>query len=205
MNFSTDRDLIISEPTVFDDLPLLAQQPVNVTDAAVAGTTLTSAAADFVAAQVEPGSVVLIAGVAHEVTARADAHTLTVSLLRARLSDPPIPGTQGEGLACVARTFAPQAALVHDALVALLGVDEDAIVSLSAMARLETLGTLERLYAGAGALAVGGWRNTFLLKADDYRRRFGESLRHARILVDLDGDGIAERTLQPGLIPLVRV
>ncbi len=204
MNFSTDRDLLVEEPTLLDDIPLLAQQRLSVADAAVSGTTVSSAAADFVAAQVRPGCLVVIGGVAHEVLDRADEHTLTVSLLRARLSDAPIPGAQGSGLTLTAPTFAPQAALVHDALLSLVGVEEDAIVSLSVMARLEALGTLERLYSAAGALLTGGWRDTFLLKGDAYRQRFAVALRGARVMVDLNGDGLTDRHIALGTTRLVR-
>lgn len=215
MNFSTDRDLLVMEPNVFTDAAIAAQTRLSVADAAVSGTTLTSAAADFAAAGIDAGSVVLIADVAHEVVGRDDAHTLTVSLPRAQLSDAPIPGPGGTGLSLVARTFAPQAALVHDALLRLIGIDtddpdatldEDSVVSLSTMSHLETLGTLERLYASAGELiAPGGWRNTLLLKGDDYRRRFREALGRAAILLDADGDGHADRTVRPGVATLTRI
>lgn len=215
MNFSSDRDLLVMEPNVFADVAIAAQARLSVNDAAVSGTTLTSAAADFEAAQIGAGSVVLVADVAHEVVARTDAHTLTVSLPRARLSDPPIPGPGGSGKALTARTFAPQAALVHDVLLRLVGIEpgdpdatlsEDSVVSLSTMAYLEVLGTLERIYASAGELiAPGGWRNTLLLKSDDYRRRFQDALGRAAILIDTDGDGHGDRTIRPSVVTLTRI
>ena len=94
MNFSTDRDLLALEPTLFHDVPWVGQQRIVADDATVLGTTLSSAGADFAAAQVEAGGVVLIDRVAHEVLARVDDHTLHVSLLRARLA----PVTGGETL-----------------------------------------------------------------------------------------------------------
>src|SRR5690606_19408793 len=125
------------------------------------GTTLSSVEADFEAAQLDAGGVVLIGGVVHEVLAVLDAETLSVSLPRARLTQPPIPGREGTDLEVVVRSFEPQAALVHDGLLRLLGIDpddeaaaltEESVVSLSVMARLEALGTLERIYSGAVAL-----------------------------------------------------
>ena len=73
MNFSTDRDLLALEPNVFNDVPLTSQRRLSVTDAAITGTTLASASADFVAAQVETGSVVLVNNNPLEVLARVDA------------------------------------------------------------------------------------------------------------------------------------
>lgn len=210
MNFSTDRDLLLYEPAVFNDVPYVGQQRLRVRDAAFDGTVLSSAAADFIAACVEPSGVVLIDAVPHEVIARDDAHTLTVSLPRARLGGALVPGTPGDGLELIARTFTPQATLVHDHLLQLLGLsdpedalDEDAIVSLSVMARLETLGTLERIYSGAVTL-VGD--NTGLLhKAADYRDRFRAALRDAIVLIDTDGDGHADVRCRPGVVRLCRV
>lgn len=204
MNFSTDRDLLAREPKLFTDLAVLAPPRVSVNDASVTGTTLTSASADFIAAGVEPGSVVLLAGTPHEVTARIDAQTLTVSLLRKSLSHAAIPGTQGTNLALVARSFEAHAALVKGALLELVRTDEDAIVSLTQMAYLETLGTLERLYASAGALLDGGWRDTLLLKADGYRRDFHAALRRASVLLDEDNDGFADRRVDLANVRLIR-
>src|SRR5690606_33857127 len=55
MNFSTDRDLLAYEPTVFADVPVAAQQRVDVDDGALVDTTLSSSAADFAAAHVQRG------------------------------------------------------------------------------------------------------------------------------------------------------
>lgn len=216
MNFSTDRDLLVLEPGIFAEVALASQARVSVSDAAVSGVTLTSASADFESAQVDAGGVVLIGDVAHEVVARLGPQSLTVSLPRARLSDAAIPGVQGAALGVVCRTFAPQAALVHDALLRLLGVEpgegtgggpaEGSIVSLSVLAHLEALATAERVYAGAGTLIEpGGWRDTLLLKADGYRRRFGEAAARAVVLIDADGDGVADRRVRLGSVNLVRV
>ena len=180
MNFSNDRDLLLLEPNVFIDVPLLAQQRVQVSDGNLTGTTLTSASADFVSAKVGPGSVVLIAGQLHEVISRPDKHTLTVSLPRTSLAEAPISATvHGSGLSVTSRTFAPQASLVHDLLLTLLGIEpgtthptlnEDAIVSLGQMSRLESLGTLERVYSAAAALV--GDNDALYRRAREYRDRF---------------------------------
>lgn len=211
MNFSTDRDLLALEPNVFRDVPFVAQQRVAVNDGVLTGTTLSSAEADFAAAQVGAGNVVLIDRVAYEVIERVDEGTLTVSLLRARLSDAAIPGPEAIDLEVRVRTFAPQAALVHDSLLRLLGIDpddadgltEDAVVSLSVMARLEAVGTLERIYSGAAAL--GGDNEMLPIKAREYGRRFHLAASQATVLIDVDGDGHADERRHLGLIRLARV
>ena len=219
MNFSTDRDLLALEPALFHDVPWVGQQRVEVDDAAVMGTTVLSPTADFVGAQVEAGGVVLIERVAHEVVRRLDASSLEVSLLRTRLAEPAIPGPFAEdgdeptGRRLVVRTFGPQAAMVHDSLLRLLGIDlhdarpgalgEDAVVSLSVMVRLETLGTLERVFSGAAALT--GDNQMLLYKAGEYRRRFRQATAQASVLLDTNGDGHADERRRLGIGRLVRV
>ena len=211
MNFSTDRDLLAWEPEVFRDVPFAGQERERVDDGELTGTTLTSVSADFEAAGVEAGSVVLVDRVAYEVLSRDDAQTLTVSRPRARLTDDAIAGADGEDLPVVVRTFSPQAALVCDGLLRLLGIDPDdegvgltadAVVSLSVMARLEALGTLERVYSGAVALT--GENEGLRLKAEAYRRRFREAVAQASVLVDVDGDGYADERRHLGLVRLAR-
>jgi hypothetical protein len=200
MNFSTDRDLLMLDPGVFRDVPFAGQQRLRVTDAVVSGVTLTSATADFAAAAVDVGCVGLLAGVPVEVIARVDAHTLTVSLPRPRLTDDAIPPGAVTDADMTLRTFAPQAAIVHLALLQRLGIDpddardgaitEDAVVSLSVMAQLEALGVLAHIHSAA--VAIVGDNAALLQKAHDYRQRFASALRQSIILIDLNGDGVAD-------------
>jgi hypothetical protein len=216
MNFSIDRDLLIIEPQVFLDVPLLSQQRVRVSDAQLDGTSLTSDLADFQAGQVDFGAVALLAGVPLEVVERVEAHELTVSQLRAATNDDPIPPVgiaTGQAHELIVRTFAPQAGLVHDVLLRMLDLEpddptpgaaaEDAILSLNIMARLEALGTLERVYSAAAAIA--GDSENLWRKAALYRERFASACRRATVLLDLDGDGRVDDRRSLGGIRLLRV
>lgn len=212
MNFSTDRDLLRLEPAIFNEVTFASQQRLHVTDGIVSGTTLTSASSDFEAAQVAAGDVVLIANVACEVIARVDANTLTVSLPRTDLSNAAIPPGDGSTLDVSVRTFALQATRVHNALLRKLRIDaddvnsplsEDAIVSLSLLGELETLGTAAQAYHGA--IAVGGDNVVLREKAATYRQRFDISTRAAVVLIDTDGDGVADTERRLGDIQLIRI
>ena len=212
MNFSTDRDLLAYEPSLFTDVPFVAQPRLSVTDAEVTGTTVFSITADVDQAQVETGSVVLIDRRPFEVMARTDEATLSVSLPRTRTTDAAIPGGAGAALPLIVRTFAPQAALVRDALLRMLGIDdadpvngldEDAVVSLGAMARLEVLGTLERVFSSAAALT--GNNEHHLMKAAEYRRQFLHAAARSPIHIDTNGDGLPDEKRYLGLMRMTRV
>lgn len=212
MNFSTDRDLLLYEPTLFNDLPWVSQQRLSVTDGEVTGTTLTSAQADFELAQIDTGSVLLVGSVPVEVIARADSITLTVSLLRGRMTDNAIPPGDVSSASLVGRTFAPQAALVCASLLRMLGLnaddpdqplDADAVVSLSLMARLESLGTLERVFSSAAALT--GDNDALLFKAAEYRRRLMEAAARCPVQIDTTGDGLPDEKRYLGMSRLTRI
>ncbi|MEM1353378.1 MAG: hypothetical protein AAGC44_02095 [Planctomycetota bacterium] len=210
MNFSTDRDLLVYEPTLFNDVPFAAQQRIEVYDADVVGATVQSVLADFEQAQVETGHVVLINRRPHEVLQRVDDMTLTVSLLRDRTTDAAIPSGDGQALPLVMRTFAPQAAVVRQSLLHMLGIDEDlpgsltadAVTSPATMARLESLGTLERVYSSAAALT--GNNEMLLYKADHYRRRLLTAASRLPVPIDTNGDGLPDEKRYLGLSRLVR-
>ena len=211
MNFSTDRDLLLYEPTLFNDLPWVSQQRLSVNDAEVVDTMLMSAEADFEAAQIDTGSIVLIGKTPVEVMSRIDAMTLTVSLPRTRTTDAAIPPGDVSSASVIARTFAPQAELVCGSLLRMLGLDgedtdqpldAEAVVSLSLMARLEVLGTLERVFSSAAALT--GDNDGLLFKAAEYRRRLFEAASRSPVQIDTTGDGLPDEKRYIGLSRLTR-
>ena len=211
MNFSTDRDLLALEPSVFLDLPLVGQRRAFGDDGELNGTTFTTLAGTFPAESVGQGGVILINDVPHEILSRDDAATLIVSLPRVRTSDAAIGSGQASAARFAVRTFAHQAAVVHDALMHLFGLHpddpeqtltEDAVLSVTLAARLETLGTLERIYSAGAALT--GDNEMLLLKADHYRRRFAAARERAVVLIDTDGDGFADVRRRLGEAHLLR-
>jgi hypothetical protein len=214
MPFSTDRDLLALEPTLFNDVAFAALKRLEVTDGVVSGATLTSASGNFTNAGIEGGDVVLIANVACEVIERVDANTLTVSKLRGGLADAAIPPGNASSLTVIHRTLEPQAGLVHDELLRALGIDpdgnseltEDAIVSLSVMRDLEALKTIAHVLEAA--VALGGDANDHAVlreKAAEYRHRYRLMKEHAVVALDADGDGEADTWRELGTIELRRV
>jgi len=214
MTFATDRDLLATEPNVFRDLPMLSQQRLSVSDGVVSGVTLTSAAADFETAQVDAGSVLLLEGVAVEVSQRIDANTLAVSMLRHSTDALPIPPGDRSGAEVLARTFEPQIQRLHRELLERIGIatgDEtrrttwtvDMIVSKERMAELETLGTLSRIYVMAQAMT--GDNGPLRERANHYQREYDQLRQRTHIRIDPDGDGLVDVTVPLGRVRLRRV
>jgi hypothetical protein len=206
-NFSSDADLLAYEPNVFFDLPFASQRRLRVTDGALAGVTLTSAAGGL--SILAEGDVLVISASAGEaavgiVAAVVDDHTVTLADAVALSAT--------SSLAVEARTLRPQATIVHEELMRAIGIDPDdsgelldesSIVSVSLMKRLECLGTLSRAYAAAIALA--GDNDAVSGKAAAYHQRFQWALNAAQVLIDADGDGEADVWRSPGVARLTRV
>ncbi|MFA7235869.1 MAG: hypothetical protein WC058_03305 [Phycisphaeraceae bacterium] len=200
-NFSNDGDLLMLEPGLFVDLPLVGQTKLKVTDGELTGNVLSSVTGGFNG--LTPGDVVVIRssesdGAAWAANTITDDHTLSLAFEPTGLNATTV-------LTVIARTLAPQAAEIHDQLLRAVGIapgaedanselTEASVLSIGLMKRLEALGTLELAYRGAGLEA----------KAGEYRRRFAEAMRGARVLIDTDGDGLADVWRMPGVGRLVR-
>jgi len=214
MTFAHDRDLIATEPNLLRDLPMLSQQRLYVNDAAVSGVTLTSNAADFLAAQLDTGSVVLLDGVPLEVMEAVDAGTLVVSMLRSQSESLAIPpGDRIDG-GLVVRTFGPQIERVHRALLERLGISTpteqrettwtvDMISSTDRMVELETLGTLAHVYTMAQAMTGDG--RALRERAAHYQQAYDRLRERTSIRIDPGGDGRADITVPLGRVRLARV
>jgi hypothetical protein len=216
MTFATDRDLLVLEPTLFNDVPFVTQQRLKHADGALDGVTLTSAAADFETAGINVGAVLLLDATPVEVIEQIDSHTLTVSGVRdAREGDavaPLLDSGAESGIEIIHRTYGPQLSLVHGTLLRMIGINPDdpspvvtadMILSVATMRGLEVLGALELIFSSAYA-AVGDYSN-LREKAQQYRDRFRQMSRSARIEIDVDGDGRCDFTQWPGVMRLVRV
>ncbi len=207
--FTTDRDLLILEPALLRDLGWAGQRTLSTTGT-IAGSTLTLASGSFEDAQIDAGSVVLFDGLAIEVVERLSATTATVSLLRASPTSTPIPPPPASNRAVRAYTFAPQIAMVHRQVLAMIGIDPDgagplteaSVTNPRALARLEALGALHLLYAGAAAPGAGG--EPMAERAAMYRQRFAEERERVVAMIDTDADGIADASRRPTVFALVR-
>ena len=211
--FATDRDVLVVEPGLFARYAWLGQR-VLVASASISGTVLTlGGGATFAAAGVGVGGVLLLGEVPVEVVAITGAAVATVSLLRAGVGDAAIAPALSGAVMVTAYTFKPQIEIAHRQLMRMIGVDVDGSTPGGATASMvrnpREVAWVEavlaaRLVLSAQAASFGHEQQMDRsLKLLDARARAGiESLR---VLLDTDGDGVADVVRMPSVAWMGRV
>lgn len=209
--FSRDRDLVVHEPGLMRDVGWAGQRRLSVIGG-ISGTQLTIETGSFVSAGIEAGHVVVFDGVTLEVVSVDSATTATVSLMRADVLGAAVPPIEAATRGVLVQEFSAQRSIVHRQILAMLGidavgadvfgVDETMITNTGALNRLETLGTLHLIYAGASAPSRATDR--FEQRAELYRQRYQRERESVIAMIDTDGDGIAEMTRRPNAFVLTR-
>lgn len=212
MTFALDRDLLVYEPTLFRDALFASQIRHQSADAAISGTTLTSASADFAALGVDAGDVAVVDGAPLEVVSRLSSTQLQVSRLREQTSDAAIAPSPASGASLTVATFAPQRKIVHDMLLRAIGVEptdpaaspgEADITNPQAFLRAEALGALHLIFAAAAPMV--GPEAPLAEKARIYAERFARARRLLVAGIDLDGDGLPDAVRRANVLQLTRI
>lgn len=201
----TDTDLLRLDPDIFHRADTAATRLLETADAQTSGSTLTSATADFESAGIDAGHVAVLekGGVIEvlEIVERSDAQTLSVTRPRATTDEPTIEPTADTNWSLRIVSFAR---LVEAARIDLLAAadlgenDSPAAVSVNVvlhpqpLARLLARWTIERAWTQAAAASPD---DASIAAALDAAR---SQLRHAWgrtvVVLDLDGDGVADAT-----------
>lgn len=213
--FAKDRDLLALEPNLFRDVVWAGQRLVRTVSATVSGTTLTLNApvVDFEQAGVGAGHVATVDGVSYEVVERLSATEATISRLRTSESEPVIPPSPATSRPAHVVTFAPQLAMAHRQVLAMVGIDaEDPgglgmptasdITNPEALGRVEVLVALHAILSAASALS--GPDSPMGRRAEMYRRWLWEERQRAVARIDLDGDGEPDVARRLNIVQLVR-
>ena len=209
--FSKDRDLVVHEPGLMRDVGWAGQRRLSVIGG-ISGTQLTIETGSFVDAGIEAGHAVVFDGITLEVVSVESATTATVSLMRGDVLGAAVPPIEAASRGLLVYDFSAQRSIVHRQILAMLGidaagedvfgVDETMITNAGALNRLETLGTLHLIYAGASAPSRANDR--FEQRAELYRQRYQRERESVIAMIDTDGDGIAEVTRRPNAFVLAR-
>lgn len=212
--FTTDRDLLSLEPNLFRDISFLAQTiPLGTGD--LSGGTLTLDDPLLAGTGVAPGHVALVDRTPMEVLSVSGDDTLTLSLLRPDPLGPAITPADRTGASIALVTFAPQRALTHRQLLAMLGITPEGVTPTSTdavlesqilnprdLALVESLGTLHLIYSACSAALSTDSPQAH--RARMYQQRFAAERWRARAEIDLDNDGLADATRTLNISHLLR-
>ena len=206
--FAKDRDLYVLEPGLHKDVAWYSQRLLNGIGSLV-GTQLTLSSGSFVDSGIAAGHVVLFDDVPMEVVSVESGALATVSLMRSDTGSVAIGGASASNRKVKVFGYGPQLGIVHRQVLAMIGVDADvdgldesAVTNPGALVRLESLGALYLIYAGAGVSGKAGEK--FELRAKMYKERFASERERAVAMIDIDGDGIADTSRRPNAIVLNR-
>ena len=211
MLLTTDRDLLIHEPSVFVDASSIATSLLSASDGTVSGTRLTSASSDFQAAGIDAGHVIVVGTQALEVVTRVDPTNLDVSRPRATLTEVNIPPGDGTTLSIDVRTFGRIIAEVEAWILGALGIDpvdptlpldETAILNPEDIQEAVALRTIAQVFAAASANSPTD--ASLADRAALYSLRAAEVRRQTKAVLDLDADGIADAIRHIDVVSLQR-
>jgi hypothetical protein len=214
--FSNDVDVLKYEPVLFAELHLPSQVKARGTGAALSGTTLTAAGANFVAAEIEAGGVIYLQSAnetldgAYEIVSVDSASTMTVSVVRADPADPavaPPPATDITWRVC---TFASQARDAAFELTQCFGIQPgdptsaiavENLLDTEGLRRASVLRVIAKVYAMWASRPAG---ECFWRKALFYEQLYQKARQRCHVTVDLGGDGVADLARVGGAVRLVR-
>lgn len=214
MYFCEDLDLLPWEPSLFLESAFAHQHLLQKAAATLAGTALVTA--DPLLAHVQPGMVAIVTVADDsltqllEVVAVADSTHATVSALRGRAAEAPLPPLAGGNVQVSVLTFRPQIAAVGDELLALLGISSDrsgepapATASLAGFRIATVFGTLAVLFR---TLAGATNPSSLTLSKRNFYDGLAKAARRAIAgTLDLNGDGVPETPRHTALPTLERL
>ena len=213
MPLITDRDLLLVEPSVFTAAATAsATNILTATDAAVAGTTLSSATSDFAAAEIDAAHVAVFDGEALEIISRLSATQLDISRPRAASTDVKIAPTAGSNKTLKVNTFARLIDRTQRDLLQALGMrdddpelplDADDVVNAADLGHVLALRVLSRAFAAA--VALDPETASLADRAALYAAQADAAAASLAVLIDTDGDGIADQTRHLNVAVLKRI
>jgi hypothetical protein len=214
--FSNDVDILKLEAILFSDLYFGWQVLCEGAGGQVSGTIFTANSTDFVSAGVSAGGVIYLRtedgtiDSTYEIISVNSATELTISILRADDSEPAVWVAQATDVSYRVGTFGPQTNDVMFELTQYFGLrpgvpdseyDTSHILETAVLRELSAYGVLAKVFA---TLSNGADDDSFRQKSLHYQRLFEKAKERCRVSIDINGDGVGERTNIGGSIRLVR-
>jgi hypothetical protein len=206
-----DRELLVIEPSVFVGAAAVATTLLSVADAEVSGTSLASATAAFEANDIDEGHVAVVDGMPVEIVNRVADTQLSISLPRASTDDAAIPPGDGTALAFAVLTFERLIEQTQQQLLRRMGVDADHPTDAlddTSILNPGTIGSVLALLVIASAFEQAAALNpsdaSIGARASLYRELANRRMLQTSVVLDLDGDGVADSTRRLDVIAMVR-
>lgn len=206
VTFSNDADILKYEPILFGELHLPWQVLVTGTGATLSGTTFTASSADFITAQVQAGGVVYLQSTdgsldgAYEIVSVDSSTQLSISVVRADLTETAVPPPASTNISYRISTFGPQTAAVGFQLTEYFGIspgnpasdiNADDILDTSVLRLASVFAVVSSVYA----MLVGKTRDqNYWSKSLHYQKLFAKARGRCRLSIDAGTDGIADVT-----------
>ncbi len=211
MIFSKDIDLLPWETEIFKDLAFNSQIYISGSDAVTTNTTLTSASANFINAQIKPGHVIHLSktdqsinGV-YEIVSVDSATQLTISVLRLNDQSSLIEPPASVAISYKIISYEHQASECAESLLQYFGIksqDTATILNPGTLKQASIFSILSSLYSRFASDPKdpnGYWR-----KASYYQQLFNTARVKVRIEIDLNQNGQPEKHLRGGSVTLQR-
>jgi hypothetical protein len=206
VTFSNDADILKYEPILFGELHLPWQVLASGTGANLNGTILIASGADFIAAQVQAGSVVYLQSAdgsldgVYEIVSVDSSTQLNISVLRADSADTAVPPPAATDISYRINTFGPQAAEVGFQLTEYFGirpgnpasdVDADDILDATVLRLASVFAVISSVYA---MLASKTKNQNYWNKSLYYQKLSTKARGRCRLSIDVGADGLADVT-----------
>jgi len=214
--FSNDVDILKFEAVLFSDLYFGWQVLCEGTGGEISGTAFSASGEDFVSAGVGAGGVIYLRSQdgtvdgAYEIASVDSATELTISVLRADEEGSAVGPGDASNVSYRVGTFLPQANEVLFELTQYFGIkpgrpdseyEVSDILDMDVLRQVSVYGVLAKVYA---TLSKEVSEDSFGQKSRHYQGLFAKARERCRVSLDINGDGVAERTNIGGSIRLVR-
>jgi len=216
-SFSKDADILLYEPILFGDLNYAGQEITSGSGAAVSGSVLTAANANFTDSQVQTGMVVNLRSedgsidASYEIVSVESQTQLSISVMRADGQTDIIPVKDAENINFRICTYQAQGSEIFLQLTQHFGLrpgtadgqySADDILDVSVLKQVSVYGILSIVY---GTLSGGGDdKENCRKKSEYYRRLYEKAMQRCRVSIDLGEDGIADFACDGASVRLLR-
>ncbi|QQE13585.1 hypothetical protein JD969_09040 [Planctomycetota bacterium] len=203
MCFISDRDLLLYEPNILNEVIFTSQNIIENAACDFDGFVLTSDAVDFNEYPIQAGGILKLNDKSYEIVEKISANKLRLSQIRVNASDPYIKGSYSQNGVFSVPTFKHQISLVHESLLSHLNVEQDQILDINNIQEIEANLVLFQIYSAAIAMGEEGhFMNK--IKMEHYDKKYKNLIERLAIEIDSDSESVPNHLIHLNSIQLKR-